>query len=204
MNGFVIPEIIVSSPWEVEELIGNATNSTKPPCNEFINRRLKQKLLKKKLTKTIDATKTAAVGQRKKSVQSENDEDTRSLQNSIATDTTATNTRIQLHGSEDANKHLSSYLDPLVTNYKITADGKEVSRKSEDVKNESPKIKDKNNNKNNNNNNNNEHATEEKGLTNEKKPELDIISTSMLVKNKTSKRKTLTDICAPSTKKTKL
>ena len=202
MNGFVIPEIIVSSPWEVEELIGNATNSTKPPCNESINRRLKQKLLKKKLTKTIDATKTAAVGQRKKSVQSENDEDTRSLHNGIATDTTATNTRIQLHGSEDANKHLLSSLDPLVTNYEITANGKEVGRKSEDVINESPKIKDKNNN--NNNNNNNEHATEEKGLTNEKKPELDIISTSMLVKNKTSKRKTLTDNSAPSTKKTKL
>ena len=51
MNEFTIPKIVVFSPWEVEELIGNVTNSTKPPCEQSTNQRLKEKLLKNRLMK---------------------------------------------------------------------------------------------------------------------------------------------------------
>ena len=60
MNEFAIPEIIISTPWEVEELIGNSINSTKSPCSESINQRLKQKLLKNKLAKSTNFKKTVA------------------------------------------------------------------------------------------------------------------------------------------------
>ena len=47
MSDFQIPEILVQSPWEVEELLGNSINCTKRPCNLSISEKLKEKLLKK-------------------------------------------------------------------------------------------------------------------------------------------------------------
>jgi len=51
MSEFEIPEIIVQSPWEVEELLGNSINCTKRPCNLSISEKLKEKLLKNRLKK---------------------------------------------------------------------------------------------------------------------------------------------------------
>ena len=148
MNGFSIPEIIISSPWEVEELIGNSLNSTKPPCNESISRRLKQKLLKNKLAKSNNITTTPSSvsnsdTQEIKVINKDDFSHTNKSSNEIVVTNGKASTAAQNHIEMCSNPNLN----PQLTSFGF--------RKKHKINDSNERSLDADNNNNNNNINNN-------------------------------------------------